>query len=304
MCFRKCGIFTTALAVWLLCASNAAQAPKVESAQMNNLDMYRTHSKATDPGNYSFLYDSLPKAPRAILEQLDRVVLESYPIAGMTRDQDQDITVSTVGEMLRKLRARGNDLVTEGPVNTRFVGLCYHWSLLSASVLRTKGYACRVRCGFAPYLSKGEMGIDHTVVELWDPNEQKWVLIDPELVSVKPELSMKLLQIDEPLDPMNVSRNSFDMAATAWVNYRSRMVPDDFYGVMGDEPSHGFVRTSLIRDWLNVLSEEHEVSFNPRLRDLSEKSEDAFLDSVAQLMLDPDKNLVSLKKLSAHIDRE
>lgn len=271
---------------------------------MNRLEMYKRQSAATDPGRYTLLFDRLPNAPRAILEHLDRVALESYPIAGMTRDQDQDINVSTVGEMLIRLRARGNDLITEGPATAKFVGLCYHWSILAASVLKTKGYACRVRCGFAPYLGRGIFGVDHTVIELWDSDAQKWVLIDPELIAVSPERSMTLLQIGEPLDPLIVSRDLFHAAAKAWIDYRNGAIPDGFYGVVGHEPSHGFVRTSLIRDWLCLLGEEHNVSFSPQLKSLGGTGDDEFLDSVALLLLDPEKNFDSVKELSSHIDRE
>ena len=109
------------------------------------------------------------------------------------------------------------------------------------------------------------------------------------------------MQIDSPLNPFRLTRNQFHLAATAWINYRKHQVPDRFYGLEGDEPSYDFVRTSLIRDWLNVLCNEYNVSFDPELKPPEGVNQEEFLDSIAVLMLAPDKNFNKLKKLSERI---
>ena len=264
-------------------------------------ELYRVQSLNTDPGKNSSLFAAFPSSVNTILHELDRNVMKSYPAKGMVSAQRQDVNVSSVAEMLKILRNRGNDFLSDGPIESKFVGLCYHWSLLATSVLRSRGYACRVRCGFAPYLGRDQIGVDHTVIELWRSDEKRWQLIDPELISVKPEESVQRLHIGSPMDPFQLSRDQFDLAATAWVNYRSRKVPEYYYGIEGNEPSYGFVRTSLIRDWLNVLGDERKVSFDPEIRTPKGMCEEDFLDSVAVLMLAPDNNFDRLKELSERI---
>jgi len=271
---------------------------------MTDPDFYRRQSESTDPGEYLAFYRDLPSSPEAILRHLSDILLSSFPLEGMTESQKRDIEVERTRDILKALHERGNPFTSKGPRETRFVGLCYHWSLLAASVLRSRGFACRLRCGFAPYLKGGEKGIDHTAIELWEPDAGRWRLMDPELVAVEPQASTRILGIDEPLDPLNVSPQQFHLAARAWMNYRCKRVPDGFYGLYADEPSYGFVRTSLIRDWLNILARERNVSYGPPLKGLDPTQERAYLDEIASLMLDPAKNRPTLEALSRDIDLE
>ena len=86
------------------------------------------------------------------------------------------------------------------------------------------------------------------------------------------------------------------------MNYRQKAIPDRFYGLFADESSYGFVRTSLIRDWLNILGHERNVSCGPPLRGLDREHELNYLDRIAKLMLEPNRNFDLLKELSADID--
>jgi hypothetical protein len=236
------------------------------------------------------------------VQHINAVLLSSFPQRSATEAQKKDPEAGTIQDILKALRDRGNSFTSGGVQETRFVGLCYHWSLLAISILRLKGFACRIRCGFALYLGNEKKGIDHTIIELWQPTTRQWRLIDPELIAIKPEVSMSILKIEKPLDAQNIARDRFHLAATAWINHRRKTVPDGFYGLFSNEPSYGFVRTSLIRDWLNILGHERNVSCGSGLKGLDRDREVAYLDNIAELMLDPDKNVDELKKLSADID--
>jgi hypothetical protein len=274
---------------------------RIPYQQLRPPEEYEVQSPSTDPGKDSSLYAALPSSANAVLRELEHNVLKSYPARNMIPAQRRDVSVSSVAKMLKILRSRGNNFASNGPPESKFVGLCYHWSLLATSVLRSRGYACRVRCGFAPYLGRDQMGVDHTVIELWNPDEEQWQLIDPELISMKPEESMERLHISSPMDPFHLTENQFHLAATAWINYRNGKIPEFYYGLEGNEPSYGFVRTSLIRDWLNILCYEQTVSFDPELNIPNGMSEMDFLDSVALLMLNPDDNFDRLNELSMRI---
>ena len=288
--------------LFLVSCANSAPKTRGEHRALDHLDIYRQHSESTDPGEFAHLLEKCPSSSEAILQHINAGLLSSFPQKDMTEAQKKDHEARTAQDIMKALKNRGNSFESGGPQATRFVGLCYHWSLLATSALRSKGFTCRVRCGFAPYLSGNKKGIDHTVIELWEPTTQRWRLIDPELIAIKPEASTRILNIQESLDPQDIARDRFHLAATAWINYRRQTVPDGFYGLFADEPSFDFVRASLIRDWLCVLGHERNVSCNPPMSGLRGKEELAYLDRIAELMLDPDKNFEELKKLSADID--
>jgi transglutaminase-like putative cysteine protease len=63
----------------------------------------------------------------------------------------------------------------------RVIGTCRHFAVLSCALLRYRGIAARVRCGFATYFQAGQ-GLDHWITEYWHRDERRWVRIDSEIL--------------------------------------------------------------------------------------------------------------------------
>src|SRR6266568_3802498 len=63
----------------------------------------------------------------------------------------------------------------------RVVGTCRHFAVLTCALLRYRGIAARVRCGFATYFQPGQ-GLDHWITEYWHDSGRRWVRIDSEIL--------------------------------------------------------------------------------------------------------------------------
>ena len=68
-------------------------------------------------------------------------------------------------------------LTVPRPAPRRVVGTCRHFAVLACALLRHRGIAARVRCGFATYFQPGR-GVDHWITQC--RRDGRWVRIDSE----------------------------------------------------------------------------------------------------------------------------
>ncbi|WP_415854456.1 transglutaminase domain-containing protein [Sinomonas sp. G460-2] len=103
----------------------------------------------------------------------------------------------------------------------RLVGTCRHFAVLSCALLRYRGVAARVRCGFATYFQRGQ-GLDHWITEYWDENDERWIRIDSEILgrTVVPH-------------PHDLRPGEFLTGGEAWEAYRSGEIDASRFGVHG-----------------------------------------------------------------------
>jgi transglutaminase-like putative cysteine protease len=62
----------------------------------------------------------------------------------------------------------------------RVAGTCRHFAVLSCALLRHRGIAAHVRCGFATYFQPGQ-GLDHWITEYRDDSGTRWIRVDSEI---------------------------------------------------------------------------------------------------------------------------
>lgn len=105
----------------------------------------------------------------------------------------------------------------------RVVGTCRHFAVLSCALLRHRGIASRVRCGFATYFEPG-LGLDHWVTEFRDHDEARWVRIDSEV------LALTLVP-----DPSDLAPDEFLTGGEAWTALRRGEIDDSRFGVAGTQ---------------------------------------------------------------------
>ena len=103
----------------------------------------------------------------------------------------------------------------------RVVGTCRHFAVLTCALLRYRGIAARVRCGFATYFQPGQ-GLDHWITEYWQEQDKRWVRIDTEI------LGQSILAEPEDLRP-----GQFLTGGEAWQAFRSGHIDAARYGVYG-----------------------------------------------------------------------
>ena len=103
----------------------------------------------------------------------------------------------------------------------RVVGTCRHFAVLTCALLRYRGIAARVRCGFATYFQPGQ-GLDHWITEYWQEQDKRWVRIDTEI------LGQSILAKPEDLRP-----GQFLTGGEAWQAFRAGHINAARYGVYG-----------------------------------------------------------------------
>jgi len=119
----------------------------------------------------------------------------------------------------------------------RVVGTCRHFAVLSCALLRYRGIAARVRCGFATYFQPGQ-GLDHWITEYWHEQDRRWVRIDSEIVG------QSILAEPEDLRP-----GQFLTGGEAWQAFRAGHIDAARYGVYGTGNwGPGEIRGNAIKD--------------------------------------------------------
>ncbi|MFB7718780.1 transglutaminase domain-containing protein [Nocardia sp. NPDC056100] len=119
----------------------------------------------------------------------------------------------------------------------RVIGTCRHFAVMSCALLRHRGVASRVRCGFATYFQPGR-GVDHWITEYWSESETRWVRIDSEI------LGQSVLDHPEDLQP-----GQFLSGGEAWTLFRDGHLDAATYGVHGtDNWGPAEIRGNAIKD--------------------------------------------------------
>jgi transglutaminase-like putative cysteine protease len=157
------------------------------------------------------------------------------------------------------------------------IGTCRHFAVLSCALLRYRGIAARVRCGFATYFQPGQ-GLDHWITEYWHQADKRWVRIDSEIIG------QSILAEPEDLRP-----GQFLTGGEAWQAFRAGQIDAAQFGVYGTGnwgPAE--IRGNAIRD-LAALNKAEMLPWDEWGRmDASYKGQtgadyDELLDTVADV---------------------
>ena len=176
----------------------------------------------------------------------------------------------------------------------RAVGVCRHFSVVTAAILRAQGVPARARVGFGAYFERGKF-IDHWVVERWSEAEDRWVLTDAQLDG----LQRQALNID--FDPLDVPRDRFITAGDAWVQCRAGKADPSKFGIF-DMWGLWFIAGNVLRDFASLNNVEMlpwdcwgDLEPNQTLSDEQLRR----FDRLAALTLAPDERFAELRGLYA-----
>lgn len=154
-----------------------------------------------------------------------------------------------VSERLRSIHNfQVSPLTQPREVSFRSIGTCRDFALLACAILRHKGFACRVRCGFARYFNPPAYE-DHWIIEIWNQTEQRWLRADP--------------QIDkEHVRHLSISFSTTDLPAQhflfpceVWERHHRNLSKLSNYG-HGEHRGLWFVRVNLARDLFALMKDE------------------------------------------------
>jgi hypothetical protein len=268
-------------------------------AKDDSLDTYAQPSFMTDPGIHASLFLGLPDDLSSLCRVVQGLLIHQYwagaygysiPEERASEYQIRDVQ----GKLDRILELDDRPLLEARPPGRRLVGNCRDYSVLLTAMLRHKGTPARTRCGFAAYFAPGWYE-DHLVCEVWNAEEQAWILVDAQL----DDLQVRALRV--PFDPCRVPRGQFLPGGRAWLMCRrGEADPQSFgYGdTIGGLPN---IRGNLVRDvaFLNKveilgwdcwgLIEAEDNSLN--------EGDLALLDRAATLSLTGNEGLGELRSL-------
>ena len=211
------------------------------------LDFYRQYSPFTDPGEYACLYKNLPDS----LPELCKLIRSQFihPFAELPQYREQ-IPKERWNEMINYPTVKSilKGLVTSNPAGLiynrkpedRLVLGCPQSAILLASILKYRGIPARVRCGHATYLIPGFHG-SHTICEVWNANENRWMLVDPST------------------DKVDFSEEEFDFSNEAWMQLQKEEIDPNLYGIPGRYTGAGSIVGKISNDLAMVLGIEYTI---------------------------------------------
>jgi sulfatase modifying factor 1 len=220
------------------------------------LDFYRQYSSFTDPEEYKYLYENLPDS----LSELCSLIRLQYINYGWELDNYRELipkerwneslkypTVKSALEGLLSHDSKG--LVKDRKPEDRLVLICRDNAVLLASILKYRGIPARVRYGFDPYLIPG-FHSNHVICEVWNKNEDRWMLVDPSA------------------DRVDFNREDFDFSNDVWLKMQRKEIDPKLYGMVGQYTGLSIITAALCHDLASILGAEHpHFQYAPILED-------------------------------------
>jgi Transglutaminase-like superfamily len=209
------------------------------------LDFYTRPAEMTSGGGHAPMFDALPRDVAALARVVQGLLLHEHwaPAYGvaLADERRSESHIRSTKRMLDHLLAHdGRPLSVGRPVEARLVGVCRHFAVLLAAMLRAKGIPARARCGFGAYFNPGHFE-DHWVCEYWHAVEARWVLVDAQI----DELQRAKLKAD--FDVLDVPRDRFVIAGDAWAQCRAGEADPSTFGIFTMR-GLWFIAGNLMRD--------------------------------------------------------
>ena len=209
---------------------------------------YTSQSFITDPGEYAYLYENLPRDIDGLCRIVQGLIIH-YRFGEMFNyaipdERKVEIDTRYVPQMLARIQELDHrPLTEERQPERRFVGCCRDFATLFCSMARYRGIPTRTRIGFAAYFNPA-FNHDHEITECWDVDEQRWRLVDPEMSS------LHVRENKIAFDVHDVPRDQFMVGGLVWQMYRSGQTDPNLFGLEPDSDVKGvwFIQHKLIQD--------------------------------------------------------
>lgn len=211
------------------------------------VNFYRQFSTYTDPGKYEYLYAALPDS----LHELCNIIRSQFihPFAELPKFKNvipeerwrESIKYPTVVSILEGLVTYDSSgIILNRKPEARLILGCRHNAILLASILKYRGIPARVRAGHVSYLKPG-FHISHTICEVWNENEKRWMLVDP---------STGMIDFD---------REKFDFSNELWLKMQNNEIDSNQYGFPGRYSGYVSILGKVSPDLASLLGTEFPI---------------------------------------------
>ncbi len=212
------------------------------------LTFYSSPGPMTDPLERAPLFEGLPDTVQGLVSVVQGLLIhifwaKRYGLE-LSDERKEEVQIRDVAAKLACLtRIDDAPLSEPRPLETRLVGNCRDFAVFLCALLRYRGIPARARCGFGTYFLPDHFE-DHWVVEYWDSDSGRWVMVDAQLDAFQRE------SLGISFDPLDMPPGQFVNGGEAWRMCRSGEADPDSFGIFD---MHGlwFVRGNLLRDFLS-----------------------------------------------------
>lgn len=219
---------------------------------INQTEYFSTHSPMTylpDTPEIKTLTENLPDTVPKIVETVQNALIHVYWVERygekFTEDHSSVLSTRSAADILRQIyKQQPESLQEQRKQSEKTIGNCRDFTVLSVAFMREKGIPARARCGFSTYFSTPEMKlkyIDHWVVEYWNTNDERWVMVDSQIDDFQRR------ELNLTFDTLDVPHDKFITGGAAWQMCREKKADPETFGIF-EMNGMGFIRGDMIRD--------------------------------------------------------
>lgn len=266
---------------------------------------YAAHSACSDPGAWAAQLDAVPGDLQSIKDAAYQLVFHyradgDWTEHGIAPERIAEIDTRYADRMFRRVFELSDAALGEPRRrHQRLVGCCRDFTHFFVALARHKGIPARSRVGFATYFM-ADWNLDHVVAEVWDADDRRWRMIDPELHAghVDPTDGTAL-------DPLDIPADRFIVGPQAWLACRSGEANPERFLVspdleIPDTRSWPYLMHNLVHD-LAALRKREMLLWEDWGMTESEfplpEDQLALLDHVAETMMSPESSLENIQRL-------
>ncbi|NLG96314.1 MAG: excinuclease ABC subunit UvrA [Chloroflexi bacterium] len=264
------------------------------------LTYYAAHGVMTAPSEMAYLFNGLPEDIPAVCSIVQGLLIHPstthlYEVE-LTSTQKREVNIRPVAEMLSRIHSLDPRPLTEArDPKDRLTGNCRDHAVLFCAILRHQGRPARVRAGFAAYLGPN-MNYDHWVVEYWNKDKGRWVMVDPQLDA----LQQKDLKID--FDVTDMPAGKFFTGAETWQQCRAGKAKSGTFGANRKKRGWQYMRMRLLQDLaamnkIELLPWDNWWDLGTRDEQAVTASDRKLLDEVAEVILQSDERFSDLRTI-------
>ena len=243
------------------------------------LDFYRQYSSFTDPGEYAYLYENLPDSLSELCNLIQSQFVHPYAHLPKVRNQfpkerwNETVRYPSVKTILEGLVSYDSSgIMKERKIEDRLILGCRHNAILLASILKHRGIPARVRYGHATYLIP-DFHTSHVICEVWNENDQRWMLVDPSTAMV------------------DLNREQFDISNDAWLQMQNGETDPNLFGIPRRYNGLGSIVAKVCADLASVLGTEYPTTRYAPMLDYAFENDDQLtaehietLNEISELM--------------------